>query len=69
VPKLQQPYQCDYCPTTKGESNHWWMREKGAKVFILRPWNDFLAKTDDFEYICGVECAHKALAKYMAANP
>lgn len=67
--KLPSPYKCDYCDKLKGEANHWWLRWAGlnpAGRFVLQPWDEAKASTEDHEHICGQECAAKALAKWMA---
>lgn len=66
-------YKCNYCPTLKQESNHWWLvgefsvqtHEGRVAFFGLRPWDGSTAQLPDIEHICSESCAHKALAKYM----
>ena len=66
--KVPQPYKCDYCPKLKGDTNHWWLRDLDKQFFALFRWDDHGAAADRMEHICGMECAAKALAKWMAAQ-
>jgi len=64
--KLTAPYKCDYCPNTKGEANHWWLRNtSNVKAFFLVAWDMLLADREQYEHICSEECATKALSKWM----
>ncbi len=67
-------YQCNYCPSQKGEANHWFLRlpDLEAPGFCLIAWDNETASQDGIEHICGRECAVKALSRWMSptvANP
>jgi hypothetical protein len=65
---LPHPYKCDYCDKTKGDSNHWWMRDPASPsgFFVLSVWDDTIKDVEGVEHICGEACATKALSKFMA---
>jgi hypothetical protein len=63
--KVRCPYKCDYCLNPKGETNHWWLRPRDVKQFILLAWNDLRADQDEHEHICSESCAAKALSRWM----
>lgn len=71
--KIKAPWKCDYCPTVKGENNHWFMvnvANEALVAFILVPWSESVAgaEVDDkpaYEHICGSVCAGKALEKWL----
>jgi hypothetical protein len=65
---LPHPHKCDYCPNTKGEANHWWMRSQKSEDFRLFRWNEALTKKKGYDHICSESCAVKALAKWMGAS-
>jgi hypothetical protein len=59
-------YQCSYCPTMKGATNHWWLRYALVEAhFWLIPWDEDKAQSEDHEHICSESCALKALAKWL----
>lgn len=68
--KIAHPWKCDYCSITKGQANHWFMRDVAGDVFILGQWdeteadNQLLGGKPAYEHICGIECAAKALNKW-----
>jgi hypothetical protein len=63
--KVRCPYKCDYCLNPKGETNHWWLRQRDVNQFTLLAWNDLLADQDGHEHICSESCAAKALSRWM----
>lgn len=74
--KQPSPYKCDYCPNTKAEGNHWWMRDRRqVSEFSLMPWQDELADERNkhngeprFEHICSQQCAVTALSQHLEKN-
>lgn len=81
--RIPSPYGCDYCPNVKGQTNHWWLRDKRGDVdrqsygtvigFFLTPWDSEQADEENplgliYEHICSQECAAKALSKWMSAQ-
>jgi hypothetical protein len=73
--RLPAPYKCDVCGKQKGESNHWWLRQRNLAdlhVFVLLPWDAAAPDIVDvagvavYEHICSESCAIKSLSQYMA---
>lgn len=71
--KIAHPWRCDYCKRPKEESNHWFMRHSNLNVFQLRHWEEDIAGSElagrpEYEHICGIECASKALSKWAGTQ-
>ena len=62
-------YLCDVCGAGKLTANHWWralVTRNGAAVrFTIVPWENFTGRPKLEIHLCGLECAHKAMAKAL----
>ncbi len=55
-------YICDICGAERKETNHWFAANVG-RTLVLRQWED---KQKGNAHICGQECVHKMLDKWMS---
>ena len=61
---LTERYACDVCFREKHEANHWFRVWARSDALQVRPWGeDRLAIKD--EHICGEECLHKRLSRWL----
>ncbi len=56
---------CDICGTQKKDVNHWFYGQLDSTGFTIVK-NEI--ETDDTIYICGQDCAHKALDKFLGKS-
>jgi hypothetical protein len=64
-------YHCDVCGAVKMESNHWFRALSGITSFAIVNWEQDLPEGwgRDFHMdLCGLECAHKAMAKALTED-
>ena len=59
-------YTCDVCGAGKLTANHWF-RALIAKPgrFLIVPWVQSTGRPKLEIHLCGLECAHKAMAKAL----
>jgi hypothetical protein len=61
-------YRCDECGTEKKETNHWFEIQMGeygpgfTRTLIVTPWTEH---PNGVLHICGEQCAHKVLQKWL----
>lgn len=62
-------YTCDVCGAVKREANHWFrvlVACRGVSVrFTIVPWGCGTGRQKQEMHLCGLECAHKAMAKAL----
>jgi len=59
-------FVCDECGKQKGDVNRWWMLETMTGVFWLIAWRKNEETNSQIKHLCGQECAHKALDKFLS---
>ena len=60
-------YHCDVCGAVKKEANRWlraYEHNPGPGITIV-PWERSAVRKEDEMHLCGMECAHKAMAKAL----
>ena len=57
-------WKCDGsgCGTIRKESNNWWMLNHDGQGFMLRPFDDQLARSHAFQF-CGLACALRKISE------
>jgi hypothetical protein len=58
-------YRCDECGAEKKETNHWFLISSDGASFFAEPWSDHNAEAGYSAHICGEQCAHKVLQKWL----
>ena len=63
---IETKIRCDYCPTVKQETNHFWMLrlEDQSRSLKLMPLN-ILEYRDTDKVACGQSCVTVAIAQHM----
>jgi hypothetical protein len=60
---------CDECKVTKGVSNHWWLAWIDSSGGLHASfWDQAIAAESDKRHLCGQECVHKAVDRWMATG-
>ena len=57
---------CDECGVEREkDTNHWWLlcHFPPDDCFIVRTWDDVVAKLESSRHICGLTCLYKAIDK------
>lgn len=62
----QEQVVCDVCGSVRGPSNHWWISMHEDGVFVLRPWDSYLSKQENYLHICGQQCASTLQERWMS---
>ena len=62
---IDQVYRCDVCNTPRGETNHWLIAFYASTHFYVYPWSDKQAEDPAAKHLCGSDCAHKVLGRYL----
>ena len=61
--------KCDVCKEIRGPSNHWILfsttATEAAGALLVMPWDDDEAQHEDVTHVCGRQCAHKILDRYL----
>lgn len=63
-----ETFSCDQCEKIRAnDSNHWFelLLDREAKTITIRPFHRMFGT--HIEHICGQECLHKALDRYVVA--
>jgi hypothetical protein len=66
---LKKIYVCGCCGAERKEANHWFILQRTRVGFALHTWawaqREGQLDEDDVEHLCGQECAHKMLGRFM----
>jgi hypothetical protein len=54
-------YRCDECGAEKKETNHWFVISNAVGLFRIQTWNPDAVSG----HICGEQCVHKVLQKWL----
>ncbi|HEX3660258.1 MAG TPA: hypothetical protein VHU89_02440 [Acidobacteriaceae bacterium] len=74
-----ETFHCDVCGKEKSEeSEDWWLAwpetlspaegEAEQQVMKVTRWNGFLAHSADVRHLCGAQCVHRHMDRWMLAR-
>ena len=60
---------CDECKVAKAASNHWWLTWMDSSGSLhASAWDPNAALESDKRHLCGQECVHKAVDRWMVTG-
>ena len=65
----EQSYKCDICGKPKGAVNHWWLARQDEGIAVrIGSWNEPAATREGMKHLCGHECTHKMLDRFLTTG-
>ena len=59
-------FACDMCGKEKRKTNHWFLAYLAAgQGLVVGQWNDDVATDADVLHLCGNNCVHKLVERYL----
>ena len=64
----REVFTCDICGKERGQVNHWFLAYGSGGYQVFYRWDEVPPKTTGVKHLCGAECAHSLLSRFLEAK-